>query len=62
MWGDPAGPTFALQGALPMLALPALRAVAGLLIGFAVSLICGILGMLACLEIERRDRARRTTA
>jgi len=62
MWGDPAGPAFALQNVLPTLALPALRVVAGLLVEFAVSLICGMLAMLACLEIERRLRARSTTA
>jgi len=56
MWEDAAGTGIALQSALVTLELPALRVIAGLVVGFAVSLGCVWVAALACLEIGRHDR------
>lgn len=56
MWEDSVGPALALQSELPVALLLALRVVAGLLVGFAVAVGCGLLAALACLDIERRER------
>jgi len=56
MWEDPVGPAFAMQSVLPTVAVPALRVVAGLVLGFALSLACAWVAALTCLEIERHDR------
>jgi len=56
MWEDPAGPAFALQGALATLEVPVLRLIAGLVLGFALALACTWVAALMCLEIERHDR------
>ena len=56
MWGDPVGPTFALQSALPPVAFAVLRLIAGLVLGFALSLACAWVAAFTCLEIERHDR------
>ena len=56
MWEDPVGPTVVLQRALPTVAVPALRVIAGLVLGFALSLACAWAAALTCLEIERHHR------
>ncbi len=56
MWEDSVGSAFMWQSPLPALAVAALRVVAGLLVGFAVSLCCALVVALACLEVERGGR------
>jgi len=62
MWEDSVGSAFMWQSALPAVALPALRVITGLLVGFAASLGCALVVALACLEIERRGHARSAPA
>ena len=62
MWEDSVGSAFMWQSALPAVALLALRVVAGLLVGFAVSLGCALVAALTYLEFERRGHARSAPA
>ena len=55
MWEDPMESAMLLQRALEELPLAALRVLAWLLVGFAITLACGLAGVIAGLALDRRQ-------